>query len=488
MKLKKFFASKKIRYGSLATGLTAAFVVIMIAVNIVCSLLVERFPLKVDLTEEKLFNISDESLALFEEVKEPIEIFVLANEKEIEDSGKTGRQLNETLKLFKQHCSDIKITYVDLTVTPTFTRQYPSETLEKGGIVIQSDRRYRYVPAFELYIYHYDDYGNPIGVVGTQAELKIATAVAGVISERLPLAVVAVGHEEQPLDGLIALLKRNNYDIKSQNLIKDEIDQNADFIIIGAPKRDYSEETLKKLDAFLANETEEGAQYGKNVFITFDAEQPILPNLERFVSDWGIAVGSEMLWDTSYDVYFFTQYGQSDFTAALNQKGVTTVSTYARPLTRLFETDIARDTVMILQSAPTCVLRPADAGADWDAGKAAKAVVPILVQGKRYRYVSGETSTTLTSGVIVSGSHSMFLSEITNNNALGNAELSLALFDQLFDGNKIDLDIYPKELGGKEFALESNQDVWIGLVVFTILIPVLVLATGLVIWFRRRHL
>lgn len=61
--LKKLTSSRKFKRGGMATVFTAVFVVVVILVNIVVSLLSERFPsMNIDLTANQVNSLSEEAL------------------------------------------------------------------------------------------------------------------------------------------------------------------------------------------------------------------------------------------------------------------------------------------------------------------------------------------------------------------------------------------------------------------------------------------
>ena len=54
--------SRRLRHGTMATVLSVCFVAAVVLVNVIVSILVERYPLSVDLTSNKIFELSDESI------------------------------------------------------------------------------------------------------------------------------------------------------------------------------------------------------------------------------------------------------------------------------------------------------------------------------------------------------------------------------------------------------------------------------------------
>ena len=59
-KEKKELNKRHLKYGSLATGLTVMFVAAVVLVNIVATMLFERFPISLDLTGNSIYSVSEE--------------------------------------------------------------------------------------------------------------------------------------------------------------------------------------------------------------------------------------------------------------------------------------------------------------------------------------------------------------------------------------------------------------------------------------------
>ena len=55
---KNIFNSRRFKHGSLATAMTVGFVAAVVLVNVIVGLLVERFPMNIDLTDNQIFELS----------------------------------------------------------------------------------------------------------------------------------------------------------------------------------------------------------------------------------------------------------------------------------------------------------------------------------------------------------------------------------------------------------------------------------------------
>ena len=79
-KVKKPRNRKKLKYGALATGITVVFIAAVVLLNVLVSVVMDRYPLKVDLTSSKLYEISQDSIDYVKNMSQDVEILVLAEE------------------------------------------------------------------------------------------------------------------------------------------------------------------------------------------------------------------------------------------------------------------------------------------------------------------------------------------------------------------------------------------------------------------------
>ena len=53
---------KKIKYGSMSMGIVIVVIAIVVLLNLMCGLVVKRYPVKLDLTSDNRYDLSDESI------------------------------------------------------------------------------------------------------------------------------------------------------------------------------------------------------------------------------------------------------------------------------------------------------------------------------------------------------------------------------------------------------------------------------------------
>ena len=71
--MKKIFNDKRFKYGTYSTVITLVILAILVAVNLVAG----EFDYKIDLSEDSVFSLSDETKQLLDETDEEINIYTL---------------------------------------------------------------------------------------------------------------------------------------------------------------------------------------------------------------------------------------------------------------------------------------------------------------------------------------------------------------------------------------------------------------------------
>ena len=109
---------KKMKYGGIAFAITVIVTAIVVLLNVVVGLLVERYPnAKIDLTSSNLYEVSDETIDYIKNLTEPVEIAVSSEESTLEKDSYL-KMVTELLKKYQGYSSEIEVTYFDTTKDP----------------------------------------------------------------------------------------------------------------------------------------------------------------------------------------------------------------------------------------------------------------------------------------------------------------------------------------------------------------------------------
>jgi hypothetical protein len=478
------FKRRIFRYGLVSTLITALAVLVVVMLNAGLTLVFQKYPLTIDLTEDRIFEISGETKDFLARIDKDVDIYVLNTEDRFTTSSPADYfiQANEVIRKYAQLSSHIRLTYLDLLRNPGFSSRYPALSLKVNDILLVSGERRRVLSSMDLFNTRNSAYGRYI--MSSKAEQTMTSALLNITDEDQVFVTLAGGHGEADISSFTELLSLNAYEVGAVNLVTEDIPVETSLVVLAAPDRDLSEAELRKLDAFL----ERGNN--KTLFYFASVSQPALPNLESFLDEWGIAVDDgvafEMDRSRMYNsVYIsFADYGEENFAKKTIEKGLYPVIPQSRPLRQAYEEERYRSVSTLLRLSPNSGIHPAETGPDWTPSpKDIQGNVPVLILSRSYR--NGLSGDIEQAHVLVCGSVLALDSRVLGSPNIANSAYFLDLIGSL-TGREITLGIEDKTIGFSELGITIEELIIIA-VIFVVLLPLGILVMGIVVWLRRRH-
>ncbi|MCL2035601.1 MAG: GldG family protein [Oscillospiraceae bacterium] len=485
--MKKLLNSRTFRQGSAATAITAIAIAMIVVLNMVVTSLSERYILSIDLTENNLFSISEESKSFLRNLDKDVTIYVLSSEEAFLQGNVYSVQANEVLKRYALESPRVHVEYVDLLRNPAFESRFPDLQLNPNTILVTSGGKVRDLTPYQLY--NIESYQGQMMIASSQAEQAMTSAMLNVTSDKTVGVAFLTGHNETELPTLQALFELNNYTVTHTNLLTEEIDPESVIAVLAAPKRDLDEDALKKLDDYLSNDE----RLGRTLVYFSSIEQPEpsdMPNISAFLRDWGIAVENSVVFEASlnkvaaFNMYApYTEYAEAEYSEATASRNLWVFMPFSKPLSVVFESGNSISTEVLLAFSQTSGVLPEDAEADWQPSESdLTGPTPALVLARQIRY---DGTTQLRSNVAAVSSVFAVSSDALSATSTGNGDYFINLFNKLSNREDI-VNIQSKAIGGKELGIQSEQALVLALV-FVILLPLAVLIYGVVVWLRRRH-
>ena len=478
-----------LQYGGFSFAITVCFVIAVVLLNIVVSIVCERYSLRIDLTGNQIFRLSRESERLLADLDQDVTIYILTREDYFSSGNLYYVQANEVLRQYAARCDHIHLEYIDLARTPGFERRFPQFQLSSYTIILESGERSSTILVNDLFNTEFEPYSYTEYITSSKAEQVLSSAIMGVTTERQVAVSILEGFGESGTETLENTLIINNYNPIRQNILGEEINPDADLAIICAPIRDYTEDALRKLDRFLQNNNE----YGKSLFYFPSILQPLTPNLDAFLADWGIKVGEGIVYQTDNsklvtmsNYWSIAEYTERDFAKSAIDKRLFTIVPEARPLSTLFET---RDNVAV--SIPlifdnSVVVAPLENDEAWTPEVAdQRGPIPAFIISAMTSY-SRSQSKEVKSNLLVFGSYEFIGSTVLSSRTVGNLDYILNVFS-IVTNHQDAVYITPKTIGAQELPLSSSAIMILG-AIFVAGLPLCVLILGGFVFFRRRHL
>ena len=301
MKLKRMFTSRRFRAGGYSAFATAVVVAIAVAANAIVGALPAGLT-QIDMTEQALYTLSDQSRQLVRNLAEDVSLYLLANE-----GGEDGAIL-QLLENYAALSGHVTVETVDPTSNPGFFSERELSQIYANSVLVESGERSRLVDYAEIYVteYQMDAYGyGYTASTSFDGENQITSAIHYVTSEDLPTVYALTGHGERELsEALLQQLEGENYAVHDLHLLSvDAIPEDADCLLLYAPESDLSAPEAEMLIAWL----EAG---GALLLLTDVAEEGSMPNLSRVAEYMGMVQGVGLVlegdrgsyWNMPYDL------------------------------------------------------------------------------------------------------------------------------------------------------------------------------------------
>ena len=303
-KKKSIFNNKKFKYGSLSVVFTIMFIAGIVLINVILNLVLDRFHVEADLTSGSIFTLSDETVDYISTLDDDISIFVTADKDELKGAGQLYAQTVEFLDKMAGLNSRFTVKYVNLLQDPDFTNNYV-ETLQNYQVIVQSAKtgRYRILSINDFMKYKLSDgntydyseaslyvsYGGlTVTDYSSSAESQLVSAVMSVSLDDPTVVTFLNGYGESDSSALETILKDNAYVTQTVEIERVEaVPDNTDILVIHGPTKDYSLDSITKVDTWLSND----GKYGKDLVFIATPDPAETPNLDEYLAEWGIEVG-----------------------------------------------------------------------------------------------------------------------------------------------------------------------------------------------------
>ena len=459
------------KHGNYRVSMVAFGCVAVVLVNLIAGQLPSRY-LKYDVSSQKLFTTGEQTEEILKGLDEDITLYLIAQQ------GSEDATLQELLERYEGLSSHIKVETKDPVLYPNFVSQYTSENLSENSVLVVGQNRSKAVDYYDIYQYSMDYSTYSSTLSSFDGEGQITSAITYVTAEDMPVVYTLAGHDEADLSTTVtSSIEKENIELKSLSLLTEEaVPEDAKAVIINGAISDISEDEKNKLEAYM----EQGGQ----VVTLLGYTEKDTPNLDSLLSDYGITLAGGMVLESdsrhhipNYPYYLLPDIQSSGYTSDVSSRyvlmafaqGMTESAEHSDNLTyesllttsnqSYSKTDLQSEN---LSQEENDIAGPFDLGA---------VVTKITEEGTEAKLVVFSSETLLDEQVdsMVSG---------------GNSTLFMNVMSQLVD-HESTVSIEPKSMSTEYLTVNAGSAIFWGLLTI-ILIPLLLLATGGVIWFGRR--
>lgn len=450
--------------------ITALFIIGAIVLNMLASSLTTKFNLKLDLTRNSRYEISDTTREIMADLDKEVRVMVMGTEDEV------AAEIKEYLLQYAAMSDNFKLEYVDVYKNQAVLNEYQAkgQSLETGDIILECGERFRIIDSSTLYN---STMSFEIGMSNYSFELESRltngiVVVTGLMNET---AVYFLdGHGESALETLENSLNTLGFSNNRLNLLNGDIPEDAGLIVSVAPSADFTVEEIHKLEKFFDR--------GGNFFMVFTPGMPKLERVNEMLKSWGIEPNYDLVLEKDankilqYESVMLTDTYGHDITSAIRMQSLPLVS-YLTSSFNVLSSNVNNATVeTILETTDLAVGKTnlESQISDFEEGDI-KGPLPLAVVA--------EKSTPATSRLAVIGSvGTLSLTEQYE----GNSELMAGLVSWLTN-NSNTLKILPKIVSESSVQV-TNAALKVMNYLLVWIIPVIILLAGIIIWIRRRYL
>lgn len=285
-KIKDMFQSVQSRYGSYSTLLTVIVIAIVIVVNMVAGQFPDTWK-NIDLSENNLYEITDQSKALLKSLDKEVVIHVLA------DKDSTDERIKLFMEKYTGLSMKVSVTWTDPVLHPAVLSENSAEandvivSCEDTGksTTISLDDMITYN---EMYYYYY---GSQVEE-GFDAEGQLTSAINQVVNSATHKIYCVTGHGEMTLGTTLSdLMEKSSLTTEELNTLKiSEIPEDCEVLFFYAPTTDLvdSEKTM----------IQEYMQDGGDVLLVLGDTENDTPNLDALMKEYGMQKVNGYIADT----------------------------------------------------------------------------------------------------------------------------------------------------------------------------------------------
>lgn len=358
VKPKKSGNFKKLKFGSMSVVVIVLVIAIVIVLNLMCGLLMKRYPVKIDLTPDNRYELSDKSIEAVQAIDKDVEITVMMTKDYFSAMSQQYENmfyqyygavvempfeiipeiLDKYAVYAEQGKGSISVSYVDMNKDPdvvTRFSNYYSGEITQGSIVLQCGERVKVIDSNAvagMIAPTQDSNINNINMTFA-GESTITSAIRAVTDAnpvRTAFAVTMNGNSI--LDATHAsitasfenFLTTNGYECTEIDIATDELSvDDYDMLVVACPVVDFTENIITKISDFLYN----SGKYEKDLIYVPNLNATNLPNISAFLEDWKIEIQQSAVMDENMVQASFNSLGAVSYAPMLKVADAETVGT-----------------------------------------------------------------------------------------------------------------------------------------------------------------
>ncbi len=473
--------TKKTKYSINSAVVIAGAILITLLLNGLLVAFDNKISLEVDFTKEEIYRLTEETETVLDKIDKETKIVILYNGQATE----MMTVLTSVIEKYTDKNENITYEVIDYYSNPLAMSEYVSAV----RMISSPDYAMIFVQGDKFDVAEASSYFTTTG--RSNIENVITNKLAGFVDGyTISKIMFTTGHGEKSNAGFEAVLKMYNYQLRSINLLTEEIPaDDKSLLIVNAPVDDFSAEEIEKIDNFL--------DLGGNVQVYFDpvVSNEELPRLESYLAEnWSIVRNHGVIVDNdkrleSEDATK-SKYGSISVAEIADNEIANPIKASKREIVYSASNaiEIASDSLSTIEVTPVLTtsansaLRELDQINEPVSGGVMKSRYNVMLTSTKNNYTLDEKI--YTGRVIVCGS-SYMMDTLIGDPRYANEDLLINSINWM-RGSEAGITVRSKELPEGSLLVSAPQ-FWGWFIALVVAVPVLLLAFGIFVFVKRRY-
>jgi len=282
---------KRFRYGTFSTVMMLFAIIVFVLAN----LLAGEFNRTRDLTNEQIFSLSEQSLNFLESLEQDVTITLIAR------AGQEERITSQLISEYTAASPHIRSETRDPMLNPALIHNFAAQAGIEGGItehsvVVQSGETVRVVFPHEMIEGMVNPFTGETTITSINIEREITRAIHLATQGEATVLYYVIGSGEMPLPPqFVNFLESENFIVRELNLVLEEIPEHAEILFVPMPARDWTEIKAERMLNFLQAEG--------NAFFLLDYTPEATPNFADVLDAYGLSISSNLIFEDPQSMF-----------------------------------------------------------------------------------------------------------------------------------------------------------------------------------------
>ncbi len=261
------------------------FIVIFAAMNIAINYLAIRHYTRIDMTKDKLFTLSDKSIAIISEITNPVQIYVY-----FKPEHELTSMLKKLLNSYATFSTNIQVHWIDPYHDFDIINSLGAlkDSFKINSILLKSATKYKFLSSAKLAIYdrELEKYGIAPKLIHFIGEAAITGSLIDLSNTDTTFIALINNHgerspnkqEDSAISSLIRNMSLEGYKFTFINLLNtDKIPDNINILVSTSPKIDFSDNELNLIYKWMNK--------GGSIFLAID---PLIHAKDKTMMDFNL--------------------------------------------------------------------------------------------------------------------------------------------------------------------------------------------------------